>query len=296
MMMRLSRILALAAVGFLLSGTTWGGTIYNGWNYAIDSLDDATGGKNYEIRGMAIRDDGKNLYVAISTGFPLGGNVHTGTLNGKISMGDIYFNFSSHNLSTAAKFNDPKVFGIRFSADNDSFNNTSATPNTTLGVFSNITTASLSSVNLGHTSLQNYINTVGPKTPLMGDLVSGAPGGDVIQYLGNGKMQTNMTSGTKIGDITLLDRTALTGLGLDFGHFPGVDPVGNFVYGFSLDRSLFPNGDFTAHFFEECINDGIAIKGTLVPEPSSMIALGTAVSIGLLATGVRKVRGTSVLV
>lgn len=46
-------------------------------------------------------------------------------------------------------------------------------------------------------------------------------------------------------------------------------------------RSLLPSGDFLAHLFFECANDGLAIEGNFqepkppvsTPEPSSMLAL-----------------------
>jgi hypothetical protein len=260
------------------------GVIYNNWNYAIDSLNDGSGGSQYELRGLAMRYDGPNVYVAISGSFPQSGVPIGGVLNDKICLGDMFFNFSNHNLDDASKFTDPLVFGVRFIADNDSFGNTGSTPNNITGVFSTISTASLATANMGYGSLQSYVNSgFGRSVAAMGDLQdSTSASGDVVQYLSYNAQQTNMTSGTLLGGITTLDRSGLEALGLDFGHFPGADPVNNFVYGFSFSKSLLPSGDFTAHFFEECINDGVALKGSLssVPEPASciqaMLGLGIA--------------------
>ncbi len=269
------------------------GVVYNNWNYAIDSLDDGSGGSQYELRGLAMRYDGPTVYVAISGGFPSAGIPVGGVLNGKISLGDMFFNFSNQNLDDASKFTDPGVFGVRFIADNDSFGNTAGTPNNTTGVFGKITTVGLAPVNTGYGSLLSYVGSgFGRSVAAMGDLQdSTSASGDVVQYLSYNAQQTNIESGVLLGGITSLDRAALEAQGLDFGHFAGADPGGNYVYGFSFSKALLPTGDFTAHFFEECINDGVAIKGSFsaVPEPAALVqaVLGLAV-VGL--GGWRKLR------
>jgi hypothetical protein len=82
-------------------------------------------------------------------------------------------------------------------------------------------------------------------------------------------MFPNIKTGTKIGDITLLNNSQLSSLGLNFGNFSA---TGTSTYGFSFDKSLLKSGVFRGHVFEECINDGTAID---VPEPS-VVALITA--------------------
>ena len=128
----------------------------------------------------------------------------------------------------------------------------------------------------------------------MGDLQSTS--GDVATYLGTGAMITSITGGTQLGGINLLDRTSLTALGLDFGHF-GADPAGNNVYGLSFNRSVLgiTSGSFMLHEFLECINDGVALSGNFgieipitnesvsTPEPST---LGGAILAGLIGIGV----------
>lgn len=269
---------AFVAASLTLSVASHAATLYNGWYYAIDAQDDGSGGSVYEERGLSFRTDGNTAYVAIGGNMPLGGVQSSSYLNGRINLGDLFFNFSAHNLDTTSKFTDPLVYGIRFDALNDSLSGVSGNgPDPTLGLFKNITAISLTTSNNGWSTLQNYNNAgFGRTTSAMGDLQSTL--GDVKNYLGNGAQYPNIASGTKIGDITLLDRSQLTALGLDFGHF-GADPNGNNVFGFSFDRTLLPYGDFTAHLFEECINDGVAIQAANVPEPGSM----TLLSAGLIA-------------
>ena len=90
-------------------------------------------------------------------------------------------------------------------------------------------------------------------------------------YFGNSTLNI-IESGTKIGDIDLLDQGQLSNLGLDFGHF---NAAGDYTFGFSFDKSLLPEGNYIAHLFAECANDGMAIEGDIkgVPEPSSMTGL-----------------------
>jgi len=251
---------------------------YGGWQYAIDSLNDGSGTSgsvSYEIRGLAYKEVGGKAIVAISSGMPQAGNVVGGALNGSINYGDMFFNFSGGNLDTQAKFTNANVFAVRLDGNNDSLGNTGS--NHTLGVYGNLTAVSLTTSNSGYGTLQDYINSgFGRTTDAMADLENST--GDVKTYLSNGTMYPNISAGTKLGDVTLLSRSNLGALGLDFSHFSGVDPSGNNVFGFEFDRNLLPNGKFTAHVFEECINDGVAIQA--VPEPGTYSMMGLSLATG----------------
>lgn len=254
-----------------------GAQLYNGWQYAIDSLNDGSGGSGYEVRGLAYQFVGNTARFAISSNMQPGGIAEAAARNGRISLGDLFLNFSGSNLNTAAAFSNPNVLAVRFDGTNDSLGNLNGS-NTTTGVFTNVTAASFTTANHGYASLQAYVDAgFGRNTDAMGDLESST--GDVKSYLSSGTMYPNISSGTYAGGITLLDRSILTNAyGLDFAHF-GANTAGAGVYGFEFGRSLLPTGSFTAHFFEECINDGVAIKGVAlpnssVPEPSAMALMG----------------------
>jgi hypothetical protein len=249
------------------------GIVYKGWNYAIDSDDDGSGGASYEERGLAFRQIGSTGYFAISGGMPLTGVTNSGAGNGSVAPGDLYLNFSSHNLDTQAEFTDERVFGIRFASANDSLGNIGGS-NPTLGLFENLSVVTLTSVNQGYASLQAYYNAgYGRITGSMGDLSSTT---DVTNYFGNGAMYANIARGDLMSPISLLNKSALDGLDLDFAHF-GAGAVGPEIFGFSFDLAALPGGKFTAHFFEECINDGIALYGT-VPEPGTLALFGMALA------------------
>lgn len=266
--------LAMAAPGIGNAGTN-----YNGWNYAIDSFGDGSGGSSFEELGLAFRQSGSTGYFAISGGMPLTGAPWGSALNGSVAPGELYLNFSAHNLDTQAKFTDAKVYAIRFASANDSLGNVGGS-NTTLGLFQNVAVANLAPQNSGYTTLQDYYNHgFGAASQAMGDLNTTT---DVINYLGNGGMYANIETGTKVADITLLSPAALAALGLDFAHFSA---AGSEIFGFSVDLSSLPKGTFTAHFFEECINDGIALRGQ-VPEPGTLALL----SLGLAGVSIRRRR------
>jgi hypothetical protein len=100
--------------------------------------------------------------------------------------------------------------------------------------------------------------------------------GDVKNYLGHGTMFPNIERGTKLAGLNLLNRAELLQAGVDFGAF-GADPAGNELFGFFFDASIVGGRTFTAHLFEECINDGMAIHSA-VPEPGTMVGLALGIS------------------
>src|SRR5438128_1172492 len=128
---RPARIAVAAALFVACGGHAAHAQIYNGWDYAIDSLNDGSGGSTYEMRGLAFKFAAGIATFAVSSGMPLGGNLETGARNGRINLGDLFLNFSGGNLTTPAAFSQPGVFGIRFDSLNDSLGNLSGSNATT---------------------------------------------------------------------------------------------------------------------------------------------------------------------
>ncbi len=254
-------------------------SLYKGWNYAIDSFNDSitgnnVGGTKYEIFGLALKQTEDKLFIAINANLPFGGTQSNYADDGHVGWGDLIFNFSGKNLSTASA--NSNLFGIRFASKNDSGVAAS-------GVYSQVKAKTVAKANgIALDSLGEYNEWVksNGKKPSIGDLGANDPYFNQATHV-----QNVIASGKKVGDINLLSAGNLSSLGLDFGHF-GAN--GSQTIGLSADRSLFPDGNFILHLAPDCDNDIIALKGKLdivppesatVPEPSAVLGL---TAMGLL--------------
>jgi PEP-CTERM motif len=248
--------------------------ISTGGIYGIDAVGDGSGDgaedMSYDIRGISMITKGNDAYVAITSNTPLTGNTYNGT---NIGYGDLFFNFSGK------KFNDAQgsLFGIRFSGTNDS-----KAPS--MGVYSGVTATSVTAQNYGYSSLDQYYNEHGGQYDRANSQGTAlATKEAAYNYYGqNGPIQNVIGSGSKIGDITALSLSDLSTAGFNFGS-----NAGNYTFGFKFNRSLLPNKDFMANLYLECGNDGVAIAGKAVPEPTTMAGLAIA-GAGLIASRRRK--------
>ncbi|MGC9504770.1 XDD3 family exosortase-dependent surface protein [Baaleninema sp.] len=267
------------------------GSMYNGWNYTIDSFNDGYNlgtigeNSNFEFYGMALTEVDDQVYVGINSNLSLDGVSSSYASDKHIGYGDLFFNFSGDNAQQTQA--DSNFFGVHFATNSDS-----GAPE--LGVYTNVTGRNVAKANSGFRHLKHHRNSVSNKggSASLGDLNQY---GDADAYFGNGydtnyRLPNSIASGTKAGDIALLDGAALSSAGLDFGHFGA---SGNHTFGFSFDRDLLPDGDFMAHLFAECLNDGVVMAGNLapyeeepptesVPEPTSALALLVVGGLGLL--------------
>jgi hypothetical protein len=241
------------------------GTMHDGWSYAIDSFNDGYErgviGQNssYEFYGMALQEDADNLYVAFNSNLPLDGIDFSRAADGNVGWGDLFFNFSGDDFLTAQANGD--LFGIRFAETNDS--------NVELGVYSGVIAKSVSQDNSGVKNLNQHSSLVQNLggTPSLADLAQNDP---YLEQTGNWTVLNSIDSGTKIGDVNVIED--VSGLGLDFGYFGA---TGSSTFAFSIEKSLLPTGDFISHVFAECANDGMAFEGRResVAEPATTIGL-----------------------
>jgi hypothetical protein len=286
------------------------GTLYNGWNYSIDSFNDGTEGSligaksKFEFYGMAYKQTKDKVYFAINSNLAQTGYNYQSALNGSIGYGDLLLNFAKPGTQSGVQptsLTNGNLYGIRFDGNNDTkftqtttqivgSGKTQKTIKTTqqvapsLGLYQNVTATSLTTKNAGYSSLQQHADTI----KRLGGVDSYGDMAVSTDYFGappKVSAPTHMASGNFLGNIQTL--TDFTGLGLDFGKFKA---TGSQTFGFSIDRSFLnngQNGSFVASLFAECGNDGIVLAGELtdVPEPSMMAGLAV---VGLLVAKRRR--------
>lgn len=282
-----SSVITAAVMGY--GQEAWAGSLHNGWNYAIDSFTDGTQGRTigqdsaFEFYGMAVKQTRDKVYFAFNSNLSLNGYESSNARNGSIAYSDLFLNFA--NQSSVSEANG-SLHGIRFNEANDSKDFGIET-----GVYSDVTGVGLMTQNSGYSHLQSYRDVVNNNyggTTSFGDLDDQTSyfnhdGGETLNTSAYG--YTNIESGTRLGDIEEI--SDFGALGLDFGHFGA---TGTETFGFSVDNELLPTGDFIAHLFAECNNDGIVLAGNLadVPEPSAMLGLAL---FGLVGTSLRRLKG-----
>ena len=269
------------------------GELFNGWNYTIDSFDDGADGNqrgaesSYEIYGMALKETADQVYIAINSNLNLGGQYAEGAEDEYIHYGDLFLNLSGADLGDAQG----NLFAIQFDAGNDSGVNQ-------VGVYGDVIGTNTAAENSGFdqmTAHRDWANEEyeanGAKvkwTASMGDL-------SYTEYFQQGRhtVSSSIQSGDYLGGITFLNEQQLADAGLNFGAVnSGV--AGRHTIGFNFDRSLLPEGDYIAHVFTECINDGLAMLGQLppvqvpdtddevvVPEPSLLMGIVLIGGLGL---------------
>ncbi|HEY9658459.1 MAG TPA: PEP-CTERM sorting domain-containing protein [Allocoleopsis sp.] len=257
-------------------------SLYNNWNYSIDSFTDGTEGSiigdrsKFEFYGMAYREMGDRVYFAMNSNLSTSGYAMSGARNGKISYGDLFLNFNNPSNFNQANNN---LFGIRFDSSNDT--------TFKLGLYGNVQATSLTNVNNGYTRMADhtqYVNS-SPRqgAPARGFASYGDLAANTTYFNSQQAAPTTIKAGTFLGAISsMISQADLSSMGLDFSHF---NAKGKYTFGFSVDKALLPEGNFVASLFAECGNDGMAMTGDLqgVPEPSSLA--GLVAVVGLVAAG-----------
>lgn len=270
------------------------GELFNGWNYTIDSFDDGADGNqrgaesSYEIYGMALKETADQIYIAINSNLNLGGQYAEGAEDGYIHYGDLFLNLSGAELGDAQG----DLFAIQFDAGNDSGVNK-------VGVYGNVIGTNTAAENSGFDQMTAHRDWANEEYEANGAKVKGtASMGDLsyTEYFQQGRhtVSSSIQSGDYLGGITFLNEQQLADAGLNFGAVNS-DVAGRHTIGFNFDRSLLPEGNYIAHVFTECINDGLAMLGQLppvqvpdtnndevaVPEPSLLMGIVLIGGLGL---------------
>lgn len=221
------------------------------------------GGGAFEILGAGYIQQGNNLFVGINSNMPFGGYLASGVQGGTIAWGDLFLNFSpDDDFETALSAGN--VYGVRFDRFNDS--------PVGVGIYQVTGTASVTGVNQGFASVNAYINHVtnAGSTPYLGETVMDAG----FNYLDRTKSDNVIASGTLLSsDVAYVSDMTLLGFDADFGFGDNLAETGIYTHGIRFNLDNLPGGRFLAHFWAECINDGMAFEGEIqsVPEPSLLL-------------------------
>lgn len=236
-------------------------TLHDGWQYSIDAFNDSTpfkrnGSGLFEIYGTAHKIVGRTMVFAINSNV----NLETGVAwndaaDKRVDFADLILNFTGQRLDEA----NGDLFGVRFARNNDS-------GVSELGLYKDVTAVAVASTNAGYASLGAYNKAVLAKgvTPQIGDLLYNDP------YFNTKKQTiTSIQSGTKIGEINLLDSGNSL---LDDLDFAGLGMTGSNTIAFTFNAGLLPTGDALYHLALECNNDMVAAAYyNEVPTPAAIL-------------------------
>lgn len=232
-----------------------------GWDYAVGSSNSGTGGSIYELFGIAVKDTGSKVIVAVNgnMSYKTGDNTSS-----KVTYGDLFFNFTGKNFKTASDAG--QLLAVRFAQSNSESGAAST------GLYGNVTAKSVTSQNSGWSNLSDYTkNQVSTNHGnSYGDLNSTSSYFDGMQ---KGPILTSIATGTKLSNIAMLTASVLGTEGLNLSALGG--STAN-TFGFSFDKPQGFEGNFIANMFLECGNDGLAISAEAVPEPTTMAGMALA--------------------
>lgn len=215
------------------------------WYYAQDSIADGVsgfdiGGNVYEIFGIALKETKDSIWAVINGNMPITGQNGTSADDGNIGWGDLFFNFSGKDFTTAS--NNKELFAVRFAPTNDSL-----AP--TVGLYGEVSAISNTNINSGFSSIiayNNRVNFYGSSAPSFGDLPA-----NTTYFNQNGSVNA-IGSGKYLTGITNLTLAELQQAGYDSSQFGG-----RYTHAFKFDKSAVCQ-------YGSCKS---------VPEPSSTLAL-----------------------
>ena len=252
-------------------------TDFGGWDYATSSYKNgiygsSIGGNAFEFYGMAVKDLGDRFIVALNANLnPNGGEEG-------IAYGDMLFNFTPKNLQGAS--NQSSLFGVKFQTLN------SDSGVSQMGVYSGVKAKAVGLQNQGFSNfdqrtsyLPKYTKTATSELNNLGDLQTTDAYFDGMRT-GNNVLLNSIASGTRVSDISMLNKTQLAGMGVNFGHFKA---TGTQTFGFSFLKPKGFEGDFTSTLAFECFNDAVALTGTSKKAPEPLALAGLAVVGAALA-------------
>jgi hypothetical protein len=234
------------------------------WTYSKDTTGDGSGDAKLDIFGLAMREDGDTITVAINAGMGPRGAEFPGlgsVADRNVSFTDLVLDFVTKDAN--GNFTGSlKKYAVHFASGNDS-------NMVDLGLYKNITLKDVTSSNQGYDSLSSYAAHY-PNSKL-GDLPLQNSYFAPI-YSKSRSIPLVVSTGTKVenDDFRLLSATELTDMGLNFATGFGMtaSSLGKFTFGFTFKKQADMTGNFVAYVFTECINDGTAMVNTF-PLPTT---------------------------
>jgi uncharacterized repeat protein (TIGR01451 family) len=231
-------------------------SVFGQWNYTLDSFEDSielgdVGGGGFEIYATASKETEERLFFAINANLPLGGDPDYGRGFGAINWGDFILNFSDSNLPQATS---DSLYGIHFVTNEAGI--------TDLGLYGGVTVGSVTENNdQPSENIGAYLDLINSDEPrIFGDL-----GSDPSYFDPNKLVDNVIQTGERLGGVEIHadGDESLSGL-----TFNTLGATGTYTFGFSIDKSLLPEGNFTAHLAPECGNDIVAIQGLVNANPA----------------------------
>lgn len=215
---------------------------------SMDSTDlSLTGGTQYELYGMAVRQIGDYVIIAMNGNLPPAGVNEVGV---HIGWGDLIMNFSS-DLSSWTHDVVGKTYAVHFEP-----NGSSITAN---GLYRNVTTGSVESSHSGWTSWASYTSWVVNQGQIVG------LGNVDLSYFPSAPAMPNVIgSGTLVNtaEFQMLSASDLGSLGIDFpaAFHVSASQLGSQTVGFVFKRPSDMKGSYVMHVAPDCANDAMAIK------------------------------------
>jgi hypothetical protein len=274
---KVSALLAIAATGTVVNPTV---AQAGPWDYAVAGKNNGTGGMTYDYQGIAFKEEGNDIFVALNTNMKLGAHAENTYKGELITYGDLFLNFTGKSFKEASDAG--QLFGVHFATTGSQ----SGVQQT--GLYRNVKAKSTARQNHGWHNVNAWSNAVGGNNSY-GDLKS-SDSYFAGQQTGQNKILNAIDTGEKVGDIFMMSATDLAAKGLNFASATGSrgeKADGSVTFGFRFQKTAdFNAGNFIANLFAECGNDGLAIKSMMetgrVPEPATMAGLAVVGGLGML--------------
>ncbi len=265
-----------------------------GWQYATNNTNNGAdgsygfGGPNgvnpYQIRGIGVLETATSIIVALNANMPLTGYADAdapGVTGGQIGWGDLFFNFQGQTFDQAEAAGN--LFGVRFASANADNAQNGNNPNLGVGLYSDVTTQSLTGQKDGYTTayggITRYENDVKGWAGTGSSNSSLNPDGTVnfgdlsdTYYNNNGQdntfSQNGISTGTFLSTISFLSTGSLTQALLNTGYnsslFTGTNTIA-----FEFDKSTLPGGQSVA----APTDTENPVSNSAVPEPTTIAGM-----------------------